>query len=302
VPSLRRAGAAISEALATPTARDIECSKCVSWFRSCLVQLFSDQLFWKSGCKKNLAVRRIWVLCELRAEEDEVVQSVQDLESNRFLLSWRFDRFCVHVDFGRFLPKHSYRSWLKSWGVWRSAAAFGGQKLKKDQTNRGLDYRLIPNFSFYIIFCVTTPTFHSLHFYLSRWFHLYSPPILHYIYKILLSNSIHHLLHFVSPIKKLKYIWTVKEDPTRSRYIWRLHVHFRLREGLSGGYIASVGAIHARGGVAARRALWTALDYQSHRGSWWLVNRSANTQQQIKRQILATSCGSAHASCTDRLS
>jgi hypothetical protein len=70
-----------------------------------MVQLFSDQLFWKSGCGENLAVRRIWVLCGLRAEENEVVQRVQDLESNSFLLSWRFDRFCVHVDFGQFLPK-----------------------------------------------------------------------------------------------------------------------------------------------------------------------------------------------------
>jgi hypothetical protein len=94
----------------------------------------------------------------------------------------------------------------------------------------------------------------------------------------------------------------MKEDPACSRYLWRLPVHFLLREGLAGGYVAGVGAIHARGGVAARRALRTTLDCQSHRGSWWLVNRSANTQQQVKRQILAISCGSAHASCTDRLS
>jgi hypothetical protein len=36
----------------------------------------------------------------LRAEEDEVVQRVQDLESDRFLLLRWLDRFCVHVDFG----------------------------------------------------------------------------------------------------------------------------------------------------------------------------------------------------------
>ena len=30
-----------------------------------------------------------------------------------------------------------YRSWLKSWRVWQSAAAFGGQKLQKAETNRG---------------------------------------------------------------------------------------------------------------------------------------------------------------------
>jgi hypothetical protein len=33
-----------------------------------------------------------------------------------------------------FYQNDSYRSELKSWGVWRSAAAFGGQKLKKAQT------------------------------------------------------------------------------------------------------------------------------------------------------------------------
>jgi hypothetical protein len=36
-----------------------------------------------------------------------------------------------------FYQSDSYRSCLKSWGVWRSAAAFGGQKLKKSQTNMG---------------------------------------------------------------------------------------------------------------------------------------------------------------------
>jgi hypothetical protein len=37
-----------------------------------------------------------------------------------------------------FYQSDSYRSWLKSWGVWRSAAAFGGQKLEKAQTNRAV--------------------------------------------------------------------------------------------------------------------------------------------------------------------
>lgn len=50
-------------------------------------------------------MRRICVSWELHADEDEVVQMVQDLESDGFLLSRRFNRFCVYVDFGRFLPK-----------------------------------------------------------------------------------------------------------------------------------------------------------------------------------------------------
>jgi hypothetical protein len=33
-----------------------------------------------------------------------VVQRIQDLENDGFLLSWRLDRFCVHVNFGWFLP------------------------------------------------------------------------------------------------------------------------------------------------------------------------------------------------------
>jgi hypothetical protein len=41
-----------------------------------------------------------------------------------------------------FYQNDFYRSWLKSWGVWRSAAAFGGQKLEKAQTNRGFVARL----------------------------------------------------------------------------------------------------------------------------------------------------------------
>jgi hypothetical protein len=37
-----------------------------------------------------------------------------------------------------FYQNDFYRSWLKSWDVWRSAAAFGGKKLEKAQTNRGI--------------------------------------------------------------------------------------------------------------------------------------------------------------------
>jgi hypothetical protein len=34
-----------------------------------------------------------------------VVQRVQDIESDGFLLSRRLDRFCVYVDFERFFAK-----------------------------------------------------------------------------------------------------------------------------------------------------------------------------------------------------
>ena len=52
---------------------------------ACLVQLFSDQLFWESGYGENLVVERIWVSWGLRAENDELVQRVQNLESDGFL-------------------------------------------------------------------------------------------------------------------------------------------------------------------------------------------------------------------------
>jgi hypothetical protein len=42
----------------------------VRW--ACLVQLFSDQLFWKSGCMENLDVGRIWISLRLRVEKDKV--------------------------------------------------------------------------------------------------------------------------------------------------------------------------------------------------------------------------------------
>jgi hypothetical protein len=74
----------------------------------CLVQLFSDQLFWKSGCTKNLAVGRIWVSLRLRVEEDKVVHRAQDLESDGFLLLQRLNRLCVYVDFGWFLPPTNF--------------------------------------------------------------------------------------------------------------------------------------------------------------------------------------------------
>jgi hypothetical protein len=82
---------------------------------ACLVQLFSDKLFWKSGCGENLAVKRIWVSLRLRMEEDKVVHRAQDLESDEFLLLQRLNRLCVYVDFEWFCPNEFYRSCLKSW-------------------------------------------------------------------------------------------------------------------------------------------------------------------------------------------
>jgi hypothetical protein len=66
---------------------------------ACLVQLFSDQLFWESGCEENLAVGRIWVLLGLRAEEDKEVHRAQYLESDGFLLLQQLKRLYVYVDF-----------------------------------------------------------------------------------------------------------------------------------------------------------------------------------------------------------
>jgi hypothetical protein len=70
-----------------------------------LVQLFSDQLFWESGCEENLAVGRIWVLLGLRAEEDKDVHKVQDLESDGFLLLQQLNWLYVYVDFEWFVAK-----------------------------------------------------------------------------------------------------------------------------------------------------------------------------------------------------
>jgi hypothetical protein len=78
---------------------------CFSNLWACLVQLFSDQLFWKSGCGENLAVGRIWVSLRLRVEENKVVHRAQDLESDGFLLLQRLNRLCVYVDFGWFCPQ-----------------------------------------------------------------------------------------------------------------------------------------------------------------------------------------------------
>jgi hypothetical protein len=73
--------------------------------RCCLVQLFSDQLFWESGCGENLAVGRIWVSLRLRVEKDKFVHRAQDLESHGFLLLQRLNRLYIYVDFRLFLPK-----------------------------------------------------------------------------------------------------------------------------------------------------------------------------------------------------
>jgi hypothetical protein len=65
----------------------------------CLVQLFSDQLFWESGCEENLAVGKIWVLLGLHAEKDKDVHRAQDLEIDGFLLLQKLNRLYVYVDF-----------------------------------------------------------------------------------------------------------------------------------------------------------------------------------------------------------
>jgi hypothetical protein len=80
-----------------------ECRPRMALYWACLVQLFSDQLFWKSSGGENLVVGRIWVSLRLRVEEDKVVHTAQDLESDGFLLLKRLNRLCVYVDFRWFL-------------------------------------------------------------------------------------------------------------------------------------------------------------------------------------------------------
>lgn len=52
---------------------------------ACLAQLFSEELLWESEFVDNLAVTRIWILWDLRAEEDECVCMVKSLGSGGFL-------------------------------------------------------------------------------------------------------------------------------------------------------------------------------------------------------------------------
>jgi hypothetical protein len=66
---------------------------------ACLVQLFSDQFFWESGCEENLAAGRIWVLLGWRAEKDKDIHRAQDLESDGFLLLQQLNRLYVYIDF-----------------------------------------------------------------------------------------------------------------------------------------------------------------------------------------------------------
>lgn len=58
------------------------------WFNVFLTSFYKN--------RENMAVRKIWVSWRLHAREDKVVQRVQDIGSDGFLLSWRLDRFCVH--------------------------------------------------------------------------------------------------------------------------------------------------------------------------------------------------------------
>jgi hypothetical protein len=49
----------------------------------------------------------------------------------------RLNRLCVYVDFEWFLPKRILYKLTEKLSVWQSAAAFGGQKLQKSETNGG---------------------------------------------------------------------------------------------------------------------------------------------------------------------
>jgi hypothetical protein len=117
-------------------------SKIVANRRACLVQLFSDQLFWKSGCGENLAVGRIWVSLQLRVEEDKVVNRTQDLKSDGFLLLQRLNRLCVYVNFGWFLPPTNFievgwkaeRSAVRSSFWWLEAARNRNKRVLYDTT------------------------------------------------------------------------------------------------------------------------------------------------------------------------
>jgi transposase len=67
-----------------------------------------------------------------------VVQRVQDLESMDSYYRDDSTDYVFMLILDVFYQSDSYRSWLKSRGVWRSVAAFSGQKLKKTQTNRSI--------------------------------------------------------------------------------------------------------------------------------------------------------------------
>jgi hypothetical protein len=105
-----------------------------------LVQLFSDQLFRESNCVRIWVGESgfIWVSLGLHADEDKVVHETPDLKSDGLLLLRRLNRLYVYIDFEWFLLKRILYKLTEKLCVWQSTAAFGGHKLRKAETNRGL--------------------------------------------------------------------------------------------------------------------------------------------------------------------
>jgi hypothetical protein len=99
------------------------------WFSFFLTILFENQLWEQFEYRGGL-----------RVEEDEVVQRVQDLERDGFLLSWLLDQFCVYVDFGRFLPKWFLYKRAKKLGHLAVRNSSWWPEAKKAQTNRAITY------------------------------------------------------------------------------------------------------------------------------------------------------------------
>lgn len=82
-------------------------------------RFFLRLLPWReSNCMNNLSIMMI------SCGGDKWAYMVYDIESGGFLLSWRLDRFYVHVILDGFYQSASYKSRLKI-GVWKSAATYG---------------------------------------------------------------------------------------------------------------------------------------------------------------------------------